>query len=460
MTVITIDKDICTGCQECTKVCPVYAIEGNPHEPQTVVEERCVMCGQCVQKCKSYISPIDHGIELYNKKRAERGLPETVREPLFAAYNVCHLNEVTTALKDGNLFTMAMAAPAVRVALAEEFGLPLGSLSAGKIAAVFRKLGFNRVYDTNFAADLTIMEEATELVSRVTGGGVLPMFTSCCPAWVRYIENTGPELTKHLSTCKSPQQMVGPVFKTYGAKINKTEPKKVYVVSVMPCTCKQFECSRPEMNASGFKDVDVVITSRELGYLIRSAGIDFNSLKDEEFDHPLGDYSGAGAIFGVTGGVMEAALRSGYAFITGKELTDVDITPVRGVEGWRTASIQIGDLTLKVGVVTGLKNVEPVLEMLKNGELAGYHFIEVMSCPQGCVSGGGQPKVLVDTDVPEAYANRRQTTFDHDKALPKRKSHENEGIKKLYSEYLEKPNGEKAHHLLHTHYKGSGSGHH
>ncbi|MDR2521062.1 MAG: [FeFe] hydrogenase, group A [Spirochaetaceae bacterium] len=459
MTVITIDKDICTGCQECTKVCPVYAIEGNLHEPQTIAESRCVMCGQCVQKCKSYISPVDHGLDLYQKKRAERGLPESVREPLFAAYNVCHLDEVKAALKDSSRFTMAMAAPAVRVALAEDFGLPLGSLSPGKLAAAFRKLGFSRVYDTNFAADLTIMEEATELVGRVTTGGVLPMFTSCCPAWVRYMENNEPELTRHLSSCKSPQQMAGPVFKTYGAKLNKADSKQVYVVSVMPCTCKEFECSRPEMNASGTRDIDVVITSRELAYLIKEAGIDFNTLKDEAFDHPLGDYTGAGAIFGVTGGVMEAALRTGYMLVTGKELKDVDITPVRGTEGWRTASIQAGDVTLKVGVVTGLKNVEPVIEMLKNGELADYHFIEVMTCPEGCVSGGGQPKLIVDTDKEQAYQARRQATFDHDKALPKRRSHENEGIKKLYAEFLEKPNGEKSHHLLHTHYKGGGGAH-
>jgi ferredoxin hydrogenase len=459
MTVITIDKELCTGCQECTKVCPVYAIEGEPHEPQTIVEERCVMCGQCVQKCKGYLSPVDHGIEAYAKKRAERGLPETVFEPLFAAHNVCHLNEVTAALKDSSVYTMVMAAPAVRVALAEDFGMPLGSLSAGKMAAAFRKLGFSKVYDTNFTADLTIMEEGTELVSRVTGGGVLPMFTSCCPAWVRHLENTHPELTKHLSSCKSPQQMAS-IFKTYGAKINNIDPKKIFVVSVMPCTCKEFESSRPEMNASGFRDVDVVITSRELAYLIKSAGIDFTALKDEEFDHPLGEYTGAGAIFGVTGGVMEAAIRTGYLLVTGKELTDVDITPVRSTEGWRTANIQAGDLTLKIGVVTGLKNVEPVLEMLQEGKLAGYHFIEVMTCPEGCVSGGGQPKMLVDADVPEAYKNRRKATFDHDKALPKRKSHENEGIKKIYAEFLEKPNSHKSHELLHTHYKGGSGGHH
>ena len=458
MAVIQIDQDICTGCQECTKVCPVYAIEGNLHEPQTIVPERCVMCGQCVQKCKSYISLFDHGIDLYAKKRQERNLPDTLTEPLFAAYNVSHLDEVIAALQDPSKFTMVQAAPAVRVGIAEEFGLSLGTLAAGKMAAAFRRLGFNKVYDINFSADLTIMEEGTELVSRVTKKGVLPMFTSCCPAWVKFIENSYPELTKHLSTCKSPQQMFGPVLKTYGAKINGINPAKVFTVSVMPCTCKQFECSREEMKASGHKDIDVVITTRELAYLIKKQGIDFLQLPEEEFDQPLGEYTGAGAIFGVTGGVMEAAIRTGYKLVTGKELTDVDIHSVRGTDGFRTAEIKAGELTLKVGVVTNLKNIEPVIEKLQAGTL-DLHFVEVMTCPEGCVSGGGQPKLLMDADRAEAYNQRRQVIFDHDKALPKRKSHENPAIIKAYADFLGEPNGEKAHHLLHTSYKGSG-GHH
>ncbi|MDR2510748.1 MAG: [FeFe] hydrogenase, group A [Spirochaetaceae bacterium] len=452
MTVITIDKEICTGCQECVKVCPAYAIEGNPHEPQKIAEERCVMCGQCVQKCKSYVSLVDHGAAAYEKTRAGRGIPDTVTEPLFAAHNVTHIGEVIGMLADKSVFSVVQSAPAVRVALAEDFGLPLGSLTPGKLAAALRKIGFSKIYDTNFSADLTIMEEGTELVQRVTGGGVLPMFTSCCPGWVRYIENTRPELTKHLSSCKSPQQMFGAILKTYGAKINKVDPAKVFSVSIMPCTAKEFECSRPEMQGSGHRDVDVVLTSRELAWLIKYYGIDWAALKEEEFDMPMGDYSGAGAIFGVTGGVMEAALRTGYMLITGKELDNVDITPVRGTEGFRRADIQVGDLTLKVGVVTSLKNVEPVLDQLAAGTL-DCHFIEVMTCPEGCVSGGGQPKLLVDLDVPEAYAKRRTATFEHDRNLPVRKSHENPNIKKLYSEFLKEPCGEKSHHLLHTHYK-------
>jgi ferredoxin hydrogenase len=453
--VVQIDQDICTGCQECSKVCPVYAIEGEAGQPQTIVTDRCVMCGQCVQTCKGYLSALEHGYEAYTQKRTERGLPETVNEPLFAAYNVPHVNEVIAALADPAKYTIVQAAPAVRVGIAEDFGLPLGTLSAGKMAAAFKRLGFKKVYDTNFAADLTIMEEGTELIERVTKGGVLPMFTSCCPGWVRFIENTYPELTKHLSSCKSPQQMAGPVFKTYGAKLDGVDPASVFTVSVMPCTAKTFEAAREEMKASGFKDVDVVITTRELAYLIKHAGIDFASLPDEPFEEPMGEYTGAGTIFGVTGGVMEAAVRTGYVLITGKELTgkQVDIKPVRGTEGWRKADIKAGDLTLHLGIVTGLKNVIPVLEDLKAGKLEGMHFIEVMTCPEGCVSGGGQPKVVSNEYRAEAYAARRQSTFDHDAALPKRKSHESAAVKKIYAEFLEKPNGHKSHELLHTHYK-------
>jgi ferredoxin hydrogenase len=460
MTVVTIDQDICTGCQECTKVCPVFAIEGNPHEPQKIVEDRCVFCGQCVQKCKSYISLVDHPKGLYEQKRKERGLPESVTEPLFAAYNVPHIQELLDAMAAGK-FTMVQSAPAVRVSLAEDFGMPLGSLTPGKMAAALRKLGFNKVYDTNFSADLTIMEEGTELVNRVTKGGALPQFTSCCPAWVRYFENNYPELTKHLSTAKSPQQMQGAVFKTYGAKICNVKPEDVYSVSIMPCTCKEYESSRPEFNSSGYRDVDVVLTTRELGYLIKMKGIDFDALPEEEFDKPLGEYTGAAAIFGVTGGVMEAALRSGYFLITGKELPDPKIEAVRGPDGFRTASVPIQDgLTLKVGIVVGLKNVEPVMEKLKAGELKDYHFIEVMTCPQGCISGGGQCKIVNNADVEEAYKDRTKAIYNYDEELPIRCSHQNPDITKIYSEYFKEPCGELSHHLLHTTYKGCEGAHH
>lgn len=277
------------------------------------------------------------------------------------------------------------------------------------------------------------------------------MMTSCCPAWVSYLERNYPELKDHLSSCKSPQQMMGAVMKTYGAEKNNVEPSKLFSVSVMPCTCKEFECSREEMKDSGYQDVDVVLTTRELAWLIKDMGIDFNALPDEEFDNPLGDYTGAGIIFGVTGGVMEAAIRTGYELITGQPIPALDVTPVRGTDGFRVANIQAGDLTLKVGIVTGLKNVVPVMEAIKAG-CCDLHFIEVMTCPEGCVSGGGQPKLLIDTDRPEAYSARRNSTFVHDKDLPLRKSHENPSIKLIYDEFLHEPNGHKSHELLHTHY--------
>lgn len=453
MRVVEIDKNICTGCRECSKVCPAYAIEGEQGEPQTINTEKCVMCGQCVQKCKSYVSIVSHGYDAYDKVRKERGIPDSVKEPLFAAHNVTHIEEVKRALADPTKIVMASAAPAVRTGLAEEFGYKLGTLSNGKMAAAFRALGFDYIYDVNFAADLTIMEEGSELIKRVTKGeGKLPMFTSCCPAWVTFCERNYPELTDHLSSCKSPQQMQGAVQKTYGAELHKMDKKNIFNVSVMPCTCKEFECSREEMNASGERDIDVVITTRELAWLIKEAGIDFSKLKDEEFDHPLGEFTGAAEIFGVTGGVMEAALRTGYELITGKAIPAVDITAARGGEGFRTADVQVGDLTLRIGVVSGLKNVVPVLEDLKAGKLNGYHFIEVMTCPVGCVSGGGQPKLLMDTDRDKAYSARTNTTYDMDKNLPIRKSHENPAIKKVYKEFLKEPLGEKSHHLLHTHY--------
>ena len=449
--IVAIDQNLCTGCRECAEVCPAYAIVGEQGKPQTIDTSRCVMCGQCVQKCKSYVSALTHGKDAYEKVKKERNIPDCVQEPLFAAHAVCNIDKVEAALADPDKYTVVQCAPAVRVAIAEEFGAELGTLAAGKLAAALKALGFDRVYDTNFPADVTIMEEGTELIKRVTEGGVLPMFTSCCPAWVKFMENTYPEIKDHLSSCKSPQQMGGAIFKTYGAQIDNKEAASVYSVSVMPCTCKEFECERPEMKDSGYRDVDVVMTTRDLAWLLKSKNIDWDALEACEFDQPLGLYTGAGTIFGVTGGVMEAAIRTGYELITGQPIPSVDVTAVRSTEGFRTATLKVGELDLKVGIVTGLKNVVPVIEAMKAGEL-DLHFIEVMTCPEGCVSGGGQPKLLMDTDREEAYAARRAATFAHDAELPYRKSHENPAIKKIYDEFLEKTNSHVAHHLLHTEY--------
>lgn len=449
--IVDIDKDLCTGCRECSKVCPVDAIEGEQGKPQQIDVDKCIICGQCVQVCKSYASIIDESVEFVDHIKNQRKIPSIIKEPMFAAYNKCDVEKVKKALQDPNIFTVVQCAPAVRVALSEDFGYNLGELTPGKMAAALKALKFDRVYDTNFAADLTIMEEGTELIKRITENENLPMFTSCCPAWVKFMEDNYPELTNHLSSCKSPQQMAGVVFKTYGAKINNIDPSKICSISIMPCTCKKFECDREEMNSSGYKDVDVVLTTRELAYLIKDMDIDFRNLKETKFETPLGEYSGAGTIFGVTGGVMEAAIRTGYELITKKSIPSVDVIEVRGTEGFREKQIKVGDLNLKVGVVTGLKNVIPVLEKLKYGNLE-LDFIEVMTCPVGCVSGGGQPKLLLEEYRSQAYENRIKSTYSHDQNLPTRKSHENLEIQKMYNEYLGEPLGEKSHHLLHTKY--------
>ena len=451
INIINIDKELCTGCRRCAEVCPVNAIEGEDGKPQVINSDRCVVCGQCVQICNVYASSFEEDIEPRNKKLEQRGVLESVKEPLFAAYNVGQAKLVKEALSNSKLYKLVQCAPAVRVALAEEFGMPLGTLTPGKMAAALRRLNFDKVYDTNFAADLTIMEEGSELIQRVTEGKNLPMFTSCCPAWGKFAEQEYPELLNHLSSCKSPQQMGGVLFKTYGAKIDDIDPAKIFSVAIMPCTCKQFECDRPEMNDSGYKDVDVVLTTRELAQLIKDMGIDFNNLPDEEFDSALGNYSGAGTIFGVTGGVMEAALRTGYELITKEAIPNIDLEFVRGGNGVRKATVEVGSLKLKVAVVSGLKNVVPLLEDVKKGK-CDFHFIEVMTCPEGCISGGGQPKLLLEEYREVAYKQRKAATYNHDSKLEIRKSHENPDIIKLYDEFLGEPLGHQSHHLLHTKY--------
>jgi NADP-reducing hydrogenase subunit HndD len=449
---IKIDAELCTGCRRCAAICPVDAIEGEQGEPQSINADKCIMCGQCVQICSAYYSSFENYETSISQKNEERNMPASSVEPLFAAYYTGDYTKVKAMLADKEQFSMVQCAPAVRVALAEDFGMPLGSLVPGKMAAALRRLGFKRVYDTSFAADLTIMEEGNELVKRITEGTSLPMFTSCCPAWVKFVETEYPELIPHLSSCKSPQQMAGSMFKTYGASIDEVDAKNVYSVSIMPCTCKKFESSRPEMKASGYRDVDAVLTTRELAYLIKEASIDFNSLPEEKFDKPLGVYSGAGNIFGVTGGVTEAAIRTAHEMITKDPLEDVNVTSVRGKESVRRVTLDTGKLKIKTIVVSGLKNVVPILEGLKKGK-ADFHFMEVMTCPAGCISGGGQPKMLLPVDVPKAYEDRMASTYQHDEEQLYRKSHENPEIQSIYQKFLGEPLGHQSHKLLHTHYK-------
>ena len=368
--------------------------------------------------------------------------------PVGAITEKSSVDEVWKALSDPAKFVVVQDAPAVRAALGEEFGYPAGTLVTGKMLAAVRRLGFDRVFDTNFAADLTIMEEGSELIKRIKEGGTLPLITSCSPGWVKFAEHFYPEFLPNLSTCKSPHQMLGALVKTYYAEKEGIDPASIVVVSVMPCTAKKFECTRPEMRDSGYQDVDYVLTTRELARMIREAGIDFRGLPEETYDNPLGEYTGAATIFGATGGVVEAALRTVYEILTGKTLEDVDFTAVRGLEGSKEAVVPIAGVgDVKVAVVHGLGNARKLLDRIKAGEVQ-YHFIEAMACPGGCVAGGGQP-IPVNN---EKRRLRAEALYSEDKGLKHRKSHENPAITQIYAEFLGEPLGHKSHKLLHTTY--------
>ncbi|NPV89778.1 MAG: 4Fe-4S binding protein [Firmicutes bacterium] len=359
--IISVTPD-CKGCDHCTEICPTRAIQGQLGERHHIDYKKCVNCGQCLINC-----------------------------PFGAITDMTMVNKVQDALKDPNKYVVSQCAPAVRAALGEEFGMPVGTLVKGKMFAALRKLGVKQVYDTEFTADLTIMEEGTELIERILHGkGPLPQFTSCCPAWIKYAEDHYPKFFPYLSSAKSPQQMFGAVAKTYAAQKLNVDPAKMFVVSVMPCTAKKFECQREEMKASGYQDVDAVITTRELAQMIKDAGINFQGLPNEDADRLIGSSTGAATIFGVTGGVMEAALRTAYEVITKETLPKVEFQQVRGFEAVRDATIDIKGTPVKVAIVHGLKNVEPLINDVMNGR-SKYHFIEVMNCPGGCVNGGGQP---------------------------------------------------------------------
>jgi NADH-quinone oxidoreductase subunit G len=362
------------------------------------------------------------------------------------------ISKVDEAMKAGK-HVVVQTAPAVRAALGEEFGMPVGTAVTGKMVAALKRLGFNKVYDTNFAADLTIMEEGTELVTRLTKGGALPMFTSCCPGWVDYAEKNYHDLLPNLSSAKSPQQMQGAITKTYWAEKAGLTADKIYHVSVMPCTAKAYEARRDDnMKSSGYQDVDKVLTTRELASLIRQAGIDFVNLPDSEADNPIGPYTGAATIFGATGGVMEAAVRTAYKLVTGNELGDVNYTPVRGLEGVKKAEVDLNGTKVKLAVVHQMGNVDAVVQEIRKAAEEGkerpYDFIEVMACRGGCVTGGGQPYGHND----ELRVKRANALYQDDETHEIRCSHQNPLIDKIYKEYFGEPNSEKAHHLLHTTY--------
>ena len=434
---------------------------------------KCILCGRCVERCKNA-----HGLGILGfEKRGFNTIVAPAEDRSFAkspcilcgqCVSVCptgalmevsEIDKVDKAMKDGK-FVVVQTAPAVRVALGEEFDMPIGTLVTGKMVSALKRLGFKKVFDTNFAADLTIMEESTELLDRIQNGGALPMITSCSPGWVNYAEYNYGDLLPHLSSCKSPHQMFGAILKSYYCQKNGIDPKDMFVVSIMPCTAKKSEKARDELSVNGIPDLDAVLTTRELGKLIKRSGINFAKLPDSEFDNDIvGDYTGAGVIFGTTGGVMEAALRTASYKLTGKELDSVELQEIRGFAGIKEASYTLGGTQVKVAVAHGMKNAKVLLDQIRNGT-SEYHFIEIMGCPGGCIAGGGQPYVKPcflpneDIDILDTYkAKRASALYSEDQSKTLRVSHKNPQVIALYDEFLGKPNSHKAHELLHTSYK-------
>ena len=445
-------------------VTPDYAYDDSmPHMIRD--NSKCILCRRCVAACDeqsiSVIGANARGFDTCITSPFEREIKEfsciacgqcIVNCPTGALREKDDTPKVLEAINDPEKYVVVQTAPAVRAALGEEFGLPIGTDVEGKMVAALRRLGFDKVFDTDFSADLTIMEESNELIERITNGGALPMITSCSPGWVKYCEHYYPEQLDHLSTCKSPQQMFGATLKTWYAQKMDIDPAKIVSVSVMPCTAKKFEVGRDDQSAAGYADVDISITTRELARMIKSAGISFNSLPDETFDSPLGEGSGAGVIFGATGGVMEAALRTAVEKITGQTLENVDFTEVRGMEGVKEATYAAGDLQIKVAVAIGTKNAKTLMEQVKNGT-SEYQFIEIMACPGGCINGGGQPIVPASVRNFEDYRSKRASVlYTLDKNNENRKSHENSAIKRVYDEFFGEPGSHKAHEVLHTTY--------
>ena len=484
--ILSTHKRECLSCVrsgncELQKLCKDFKVDdegrfdgGNPEYPvdDTAMhmkrdDNKCILCRRCVAACSRWqnvavIGPNDRGFNTHIGCAFDEDLGNVscvscgqciVVCPTGAIYEKDETDKVWAALADPSKHVIIQTAPSTRVTLGECFGLPVGTNVQGRMVAALRRLGFAGVYDTDFAADLTIMEEAHEFVERVQEGGTLPMITSCSPGWVKFCEHKYPEFIPNLSTCKSPQQMFGAIAKSWYASKMGLDPKDVFVASAMPCTAKKFEVGRDAEEKYGACDVDVALTTRELGRMINRAGILFADLPDEEFDSPLDESTGAAVLFGTTGGVMEAALRTAAEELTGKELPSVDFVEVRGTLGIKEATYEIGGMKVNVAVASGLNNAARVLESVKRGE-KDYHFIEIMGCPGGCINGGGQPvqpasvRNFVDLKTARAAA-----LYNADKGMPLRKSHESPLMKKLYAEFLVKPGSPKAHELLHTHYR-------
>ncbi|MBP3284861.1 MAG: iron hydrogenase small subunit [Clostridia bacterium] len=435
-TSIVRDNSKCVLCRRCVAVCKNVQTVGaidvayrgmnskiTPAFNKSLGESNCINCGQCVAVC-----PVG---------------------ALTIKYNI---DRVWDAINNEEMHVVVQTAPAVRAALGEEFGLPMGEAVTGKMVAALRRMGFDKVFDTNTGADFTIMEEGTEFIERLKSGKNLPLITSCSPGWVKFAEHNFPELIPNLSSAKSPMSMYGALLKSYYAKKNNIDPSKIFVVAVMPCTAKKFECERPELSATGYPDIDAVITTVELAKMIKQSGIMFENLEDEMFDEPFGEASGAATIFGTSGGVMEAAIRTVTEVLENKSIDKIEYEEVRGNETIKEAELSIAGQKVKIAVVSGLGNARKLMELVRDGKV-DYQFIEVMACPGGCIMGGGQPRKIVKEKAGiDVRGERRKALYNEDKRLPHRKSHQNPYVKQVYEEYLEKPGSEKAHHLLHTHY--------
>ncbi|MDD3879614.1 MAG: NADH-dependent [FeFe] hydrogenase, group A6 [Syntrophomonas sp.] len=425
------DQDKCILCRRCVEVCSVVqsvnalGLEGRGYDSMVVptlgkalIDSPCIMCGQCIHAC-----------------------------PVGAIGEIEQIDEFLAAVANPDKVVITQIAPAVRVAIAEEVGMMTGEMPMGTFVQGLRQIGFDHVLHTNFTADLTILEEGNELLKRLKEGGTLPMFTSCSPGWINFCETFYPDLLDNLSTCKSPQQMFGALVKTYWAEKMGVDPANIYSVSIMPCVAKKFEAARPEMNDSGYQDVDLVLTTREIGRLFRMSGLDFSRLPASDFDSWMGKYTGAAVIFGASGGVMEAALRTVYEVVTGKTLEDVNFVATRGITGIKEADVDLEGTVVKVAIANGLANARKLMDQVRAGE-SPYHFIEIMACPGGCIGGGGQP--ITKTNVKRV--ERIEAIYAEDAGLPLRKSHDNPEVKTLYEEFLHEPLGHKSHELLHTHY--------